>query len=149
MPQWKAGEKAEAIVYAVTAIGCVGTTAYFANKYPNIETAPVGVRVLFYGTAGLLWWSAGDAIYGAIKNHNAWLLKNNEYEANLHARVGNLRIGMTPAEFKAWRAAHKLPIDPRDVNVDVGSWGRHEQWCYDDGYFYFENGKLDSWQFTE
>lgn len=36
--------------------------------------------------------------------------------------------------------------DPLDINTSIGSWGRHEQWCYRSSYLYFENGKLTSIQ---
>ena len=36
---------------------------------------------------------------------------------------------------------------PNDVNSSVGSWGTHEQWVYEDGFYcYFENGILKSYQ---
>nr|WP_315211652.1 hypothetical protein [uncultured Flavobacterium sp.] len=36
---------------------------------------------------------------------------------------------------------------PNDINSTVGSWGTHEQWVYDDGFYcYFENGILKSYQ---
>lgn len=35
---------------------------------------------------------------------------------------------------------------PDDVNRTVGSWGVHEQWVYNREYYYFENGKLVSYQ---
>lgn len=36
---------------------------------------------------------------------------------------------------------------PNDINKSVGSWGIHEQWVYDDGFYcYFENGILKSYQ---
>lgn len=54
---------------------------------------------------------------------------------------GKVRIGMT-AEMcrEAWGV-------PDDINRSSGSWGVHEQWCYDwGGYLYMENGKLTSIQ---
>lgn len=37
--------------------------------------------------------------------------------------------------------------NPNDINSSVGSWGTHEQWVYDDGFYcYFENGILKSYQ---
>lgn len=41
--------------------------------------------------------------------------------------------------------------EPDDINVSIGSWGRHEQWVYEhkymsDSYLYFENGKLTTIQ---
>lgn len=35
---------------------------------------------------------------------------------------------------------------PRDVNRTIGSYGVHEQWCYDGSYLYFKNGKLTTIQ---
>jgi len=31
---------------------------------------------------------------------------------------------------------------PNAINKSHGSWGTHEQWIYDGGYLYFENGVL-------
>ncbi|MFV8332301.1 hypothetical protein [Flavobacterium sp. GSP14] len=37
--------------------------------------------------------------------------------------------------------------NPNDINKTVGSWGTHEQWVFDDGFYcYFENGILTSYQ---
>lgn len=36
--------------------------------------------------------------------------------------------------------------NPDDINRTVGSWGVHEQWVYNREYYYFENGKLVSYQ---
>ena len=35
---------------------------------------------------------------------------------------------------------------PKDINKDVGSWGVHEQWVYNNQYLYFKNGILNSYQ---
>ncbi len=35
---------------------------------------------------------------------------------------------------------------PDDINRSVGSWGIQEQWVYKGAYYYFENGKLKSYQ---
>lgn len=35
---------------------------------------------------------------------------------------------------------------PRKINRSIGSYGTHEQWVYDGGYLYFENGVLTSIQ---
>jgi len=36
--------------------------------------------------------------------------------------------------------------NPDDINRTVGSWGVHEQWVYNGEYYYFENGKMVSYQ---
>lgn len=67
--------------------------------------------------------------------------KYGKYYAKLIAD-GRVARGMTKEMAReAWG-------EPDDINVSVGSWGRHEQWVYDrwDSYLYFENGKLTSWQ---
>lgn len=56
------------------------------------------------------------------------------------------------AAHKIWLGMTKSEAEislgkPYDINRTVGSWGTHEQWCYDGGlYLYFENGSLKSWQ---
>lgn len=35
---------------------------------------------------------------------------------------------------------------PKDINRTTGSYGTHEQWVYDGGYLYFENGTLKTIQ---
>ena len=52
-----------------------------------------------------------------------------------------VRIGMTQDE------AIISMGKPYDINRTVGSYGTHEQWCYNGGvYLYFEDGILSSWQ---
>jgi hypothetical protein len=54
---------------------------------------------------------------------------------------GKIRIGMTRDQVIAsWDK-------PTHINKDVGPWGVHEQWIYEDRqYLYFENGVLTSFQ---
>jgi len=35
---------------------------------------------------------------------------------------------------------------PDKINRTVGKWGVHEQWVYDNDYYYFENGIMTSYQ---
>jgi hypothetical protein len=35
---------------------------------------------------------------------------------------------------------------PDTINETVGSWGRNEQWVYENLYLYFENGVMKSYQ---
>jgi len=55
--------------------------------------------------------------------------------------AGKIKIGMTPKQaIASWG-------NPDRINEDVGSWGKDEQWIYNDHYYlYFRNGKLTSWQ---
>ncbi|TSD64692.1 hypothetical protein FFF34_012370 [Inquilinus sp. KBS0705] len=59
---------------------------------------------------------------------------------------GSPAIGMTKKMFEEFKAK------PDEINRTVGSWGVHEQWVYNETasgkseYYYFENGKLTSWQ---
>lgn len=52
------------------------------------------------------------------------------------------KIGMTPSEVKtsAWGY-------PKKINKDEYSWGTTEQWVYDEGYVYFENGIVTAIQY--
>lgn len=53
---------------------------------------------------------------------------------------GYVRIGWNKAKCRmSWG-------EPRDINTSIGVWGRHEQWCYNSSYLYFENGILTSIQ---
>ena len=54
---------------------------------------------------------------------------------------GEVRLGWSKEKCRlSWG-------EPRDINTSIGSWGVHEQWCYGQGYLYFENGKLTSIQY--
>lgn len=70
--------------------------------------------------------------------------KYGKYYGELIAE-GKVVLGMTKEMCKeSWG-------EPDDINVSIGSWGRHEQWVYEhyyssDSYLYFENGKLTSIQ---
>ena len=53
---------------------------------------------------------------------------------------GRVRIGMTAEQCRAaWGR-------PQRVNRSVGSYGVHEQWCYNGSYLYLEDGILTSFQ---
>ena len=55
-------------------------------------------------------------------------------------KQGRVRLGMTAEQCRAaWGR-------PRDINRSVGSYGVHEQWCYNGSYLYFQDGVLTSWQ---
>lgn len=58
------------------------------------------------------------------------------------AMLPGVKLGMTA---KTVREETNWGI-PKAINRSVGKWGVHEQWVYDGGYLYFENGKLTSYQ---
>jgi hypothetical protein len=64
-----------------------------------------------------------------------------EEEIALLISKHQVRLGMTDEQCRAsWGR-------PRDINRSTGSYGVHEQWCYDGyNYLYFENGILTSIQ---
>jgi hypothetical protein len=65
--------------------------------------------------------------------------KYGQSNANLIVQ-GKVRIGFTKQMCReAWG-------EPEDINTTTGSYGKHEQWVYDDDYLYFENGKLTAIQ---
>lgn len=54
---------------------------------------------------------------------------------------GNVKLGMTREMCReSWGS-------PSDINTTVGSYGKHEQWVYNNSYLYFENGKLTDIQY--
>ncbi|MEM7167648.1 MAG: hypothetical protein AAF581_19500 [Planctomycetota bacterium] len=53
---------------------------------------------------------------------------------------GRVRLGMIADEVRA--SVGK----PNRINRSVGSWGVHEQWVYDGGNIYLENGVVASFQ---
>lgn len=55
-------------------------------------------------------------------------------------REGHFWLGMTDEMAKIAFG------EPKEINETVGSWGKHEQWVYNNIYLYFENGKLTSYQ---
>lgn len=55
-------------------------------------------------------------------------------------KEGNFWLGMTS------EMAIVAFGSPNEINETVGSWGKHEQWVYNNIYLYFENGKLTSYQ---
>lgn len=63
-----------------------------------------------------------------------------------YVATGTIIEGMTKSMFC------EFMNKPDDINRTVGSWGVHEQWVYNTTisgkteYYYFENGKLTSWQ---
>lgn len=70
------------------------------------------------------------------------LKKYGKYYGNLILQ-GKIVRGMTKEMCReSWG-------EPDDINVSIGSWGRHEQWVYGkiySSYLYFENGKLTAIQ---
>lgn len=54
---------------------------------------------------------------------------------------GMLGIGMTSEQVEA-----SCGKPPYGVNSTVTAYGKHEQWCYEDLYLYFDNGILVSFQ---
>ena len=56
-------------------------------------------------------------------------------------KEGHYWLGMTTEMAKISLGS------PTDINRNVGLWGVHEQWVYNNGiYLYFENSTLKSYQ---
>lgn len=67
-----------------------------------------------------------------------------EFRGRALIQEGNWCTGMTRPELEASIGYAKR------VNVSAGKFGRHVQWIdYRDRYFYFEDGKLTSWSYSE
>ncbi|HYW09972.1 MAG TPA: hypothetical protein VE913_23605 [Longimicrobium sp.] len=53
---------------------------------------------------------------------------------------GSIQLGFTPQQVRAgWGR-------PRDITRSIYTFGVHEQWVYDGGYVYFEDGVVTSIQ---
>lgn len=64
----------------------------------------------------------------------------NEYRKAIIFNPETIKLGMSEQEII------NIVGTPSKKNKDVGEWGEHEQWVYQNGYLYFENGNLKSWQ---
>lgn len=64
----------------------------------------------------------------------------NEFRKAITFNPETIKLGMSEQEI-----LNVVGI-PSRKNKDVGDWGVHEQWVYQNGYLYFENGNLNSWQ---
>ncbi|GAB2987997.1 hypothetical protein GCM10027049_30350 [Mucilaginibacter puniceus] len=79
------------------------------------------------------------------KEFKADMIKKYGVKYGTQIANGEVSIGMTRKMFD------EVYGKPTTVNRSVGAWGVHEQLVYEDTdgkseYFYFENGKLTSWQ---
>lgn len=74
------------------------------------------------------------------KEREAYILKK---YGNYYGKLilnNRIRIGMNKnMVLESWG-------NPNDINRTISSYGVHEQWCYDDAYLYFEDGKLTTIQ---
>jgi hypothetical protein len=75
--------------------------------------------------------------------------------ATLHARLEKQQAAAVAAEKRKKGVSIGMSKDdvlasswgkPRKINSSHYAWGTHEQWVYDGGYLYFENGVLTSIQ---
>lgn len=70
----------------------------------------------------------------------------NRYGAKIAEKILNRQIWLGMSDKMLIETIGK----PVDINRTVGSFGIHEQWVYvsiqNTEYYYFENGKLKSWQ---
>ncbi len=69
-------------------------------------------------------------------SHEAYVEANKITPGSRKLRIG---MGQADAEISMGK--------PYKINRTVGSYGTHEQWCYNGGvYLYFDDGVLTSWQ---
>lgn len=64
----------------------------------------------------------------------------NEFRKAITFNPETIKLGMSEQE------TINIVGIPSRRNKDVGDWGVQEQWVYQNGYLYFENGNLKSWQ---
>ena len=127
----------------------------------RIDTIPENTTINIQLYDGYIWVLTGDTYEGYVakvfiettsemeeavkqqvkKEQYDFYLKSNPDEVNLkRIKAHQIWLGMTKEE--AILSIGK----PNSINETVGTYGKHEQWVYDDRYLYFENGKLSSYQ---
>ncbi|WP_146166507.1 hypothetical protein ABZR88_20885 [Mucilaginibacter yixingensis] len=125
------------------------------------------VRLMYYNMNTNLWRAKFKAKIGIIKdtalNHTDAVIffKNDfiakQYLVELKKKYGpsygvdiynaTPSVGMTKKMFLVFMEK------PDEINTTEGAWGTHEQWVYNNRpsgkteYYYFENGRLTSWQY--
>jgi|GEM_PF-4446996 len=125
------------------------------------------VRLIYYNMNANLWRAKFKTQIGTIKdtvlNHTDAVIffKNDfiakQYLVELKRKYGSSygvdifnatpSVGMTKKMFLIFMEK------PDEVNTTEGAWGTHEQWVYNNRpsgkteYYYFENGRLTSWQY--
>jgi hypothetical protein len=157
--------KAQKSMRATTDVPGVIVPSKVSGKKPVTVTVGDTVVVYKYYTKTNLWDAKYKGVLGTIDDE---LLKINddltrfqktfiyqEAKADLIKKYGvkygtqianrQVSIGMTRKMFD------EVYDKPTTVNRSVGTWGVHEQLVYEKSngkseYFYFENGKLTSWQ---
>ena len=139
--QFLLGERIEGIAYLAATV-LAGGLAYFAYGIENTTEQPQ-YPIPFYisaaATAAVVYWQYADGVYGSYKQRA-------EYnEVRPRFVPAQIYIGMTEHDFLLARG-----FRPAEINESTGSWGVHQQWVYSLGeIYYFENGKLASWQLTK
>lgn len=136
------------IVFISLIAGCASQP----NSYANFTKMTVE-EVSLWPAENICRWKAqvpvglfsvGEQYYKLTYKANRALEKKKFFtdsEMNL-IKARQIQIGMSElATYCSWSTF------PRDTNDTVGAWGRHRQSVMpNDVYFYFENGKLKSWQ---
>lgn len=90
--------------------------------------------------ANLMFVKIDDEQYLELENIKDEINYNNAMEQTKEElRKSPPKVGMTESQVRncAWGA-------PNDINRDEYSWGVKEQWVYDEGYVYFEDGIVTS-----
>jgi hypothetical protein len=158
--------KAQSYVLAVTGESSIVTFDKLSKKEPlNIKSGDTVVlykfnvsskswTIKYKGSPAFIKDTVLEQTYKLVRFKNTFLDK--EYKKAMIKKYGPVygpyvfsatpTVGMTKAMF------NEFMNKPDEVNRTVGTWGVHEQWVYSDRpngkteYYYFENGKLTSWQ---
>jgi hypothetical protein len=139
--QFLLGERKEGWIYlgSVLIAGSIAGALYGIENTTDQPQYPIPFYIAAAATAGAFYWQYVDGIFGSFKQRA-------EYKEVRERFVpGRIFIGMTENDFLLWRRAH-----PKTINETTGTWGVHQQWVYSlEEIYYFENGKLSSWQLSK
>ena len=136
------------LVFISLIAGCASQPSSYANftkmSVDEVSRWPAENICRWKAQVPVGFLSVGEQYYQLTGKANRALEKKQFFtdsEMQL-IKAGQIQIGMSElAVYCSWGKF------PRDTNDTVGSWGRHRQSVMpNDVYFYFENGKLTSWQ---
>ena len=138
----------QVIVFISLIVGCASQPSSYASftkmSVDEVSRWPAEQICRWKAQVPVGFFSVGEQYYQLTRKANHALEKTQFFtdsEMRL-IKVGQIQIGMSElATYCSWAKF------PRDTNDTVGSWGRHRQSVMpNDIYFYFEDGKLTSWQ---
>ena len=126
-------------IAAATLAGCVTTGLSTAS---NEELVNYSAEELCYEYDALKQYSGSEVVLRQLKILNILGTRKDLTPRELTDVSENIiRTGMSETALQC------LEGEPDTVNRSNGIYGSHAQWVYDYSYYYFDDGKLTSWQY--